>query len=413
MSARTANPKLAKVAAKQQDKTPKIAPAHSETQQGTDLHAVLHLQQTVGNRAVSRLIQAKLTVGPAGDRYEQEADRVAQQVTAMSASIMPAPAAQQPALQRAPDEEDELQMKPLVASITPLVQRAAAPEEEEIQTKSLVQRAAEEEDELQMKPLLQRAPIEEEEVQTKSIVQRAAEEEEEELQAKPAVQRAAGGAGFEVSGNFEQQLPATVRNFMEPRFGTDFSGVRIHTGSQSAQLNRSVSAQAFTLGQDIYLGEGKDDVESSAGKSLLAHELTHVVQQTGSYQVQRQVTGVIQRVWANTVEHAKSIRDNIRLYEDRLDHIIEEHALSGGEGRDRIGRFNTDNRETIRNYVLATIKSGTPKLGPRSAYDFECDFTGPIGTDDAGAESKRVRVVVTQATQKNDNVGKVQTAYPI
>jgi hypothetical protein len=238
---------------------------------------ILTLQRTIGNSATTRLIQTKLTVGPAGDQYEQEADRVAAQVM-----TMPAPAETQPALQRAPEEE-ELQMKPLAAplaaSITPLVQRAA-----------------EEEDELQMKPLAER-------------VQRL--EEEEELQAKPDVQRAATGAGFEVGGEFEQQLaasrgggsplPAEVRSFMEPRFGADFSGVRVHAGSESAQLNRSVSAQAFTHGQDIYLGEGKDDLESAQGKQLLAHELTHVVQQTGQSQLSRQMQrsrlpAVIQRV---------------------------------------------------------------------------------------------------------------------
>jgi hypothetical protein len=230
---------------------------------------VLNLQRLAGNRATAQLIQTKLTVGAAGDRYEQEADRVAAQVMAMPASTGPAPetaATQSPAVQRQADEE-EIQAKPLASTITPLIQREPAPEEEEVQTK----------------PIAQRAP-----------------EEEEELQAKPAVQHASHGEGFEVGGDFEQQLAATrgggsplpesVRTFMEPRFGTDFSGVRIHTGSQSAQLNRSVSAQAFTLGQDIYLGQGKDDVESAQGKSLLAHELTHVVQQTGA--VQRAPRGV-------------------------------------------------------------------------------------------------------------------------
>ena len=74
---------------------------------------------------------------------------------------------------------------------------------------------------------------------------------------------------------------------MEPRFGADFSGVRIHTGSEAAQLNREVSAQAFTHGQDIYLGEGKTDVASAQGKQLLAHELTHTIQQGASPQAQR------------------------------------------------------------------------------------------------------------------------------
>jgi hypothetical protein len=375
---------------------------------------MLRLQRTAGNRAVAHFIQTKLTVGPAHDQYEQEADRVAQQVMTMPTPIggtQPA-GADHSSVQREAAEEEEVQMKPLAASITPLVQRQAE-EEEEIQAKPIAQRQPEEE-ELQMKPAVQR------------------QEDEDQLQMTPAMQRL-GEGGFEVNDVFEQQLaasrgsgsplPASAREFMEPRFGADFSGVRVHSGSESAQLNRSVSANAFTIGQDIYLGEGKSDVTSAAGKELLAHELTHVIQQQGPGMIHRQMAlsnisraaGVIQRVWANTVEHAISIRDkgNIRLYDDRLAHIIEEHASSGGEGRDRVGRFNTDTAGTIKNYVLDTIQHGTPKLGPRSAYDFECDFTGPIGTNDAGAESKRVRVVVVQATQKNDNVGKVQTAYPI
>lgn len=78
-------------------------------------------------------------------------------------------------------------------------------------------------------------------------------------------------------------LPASTRAFMEPRFGADFSRVRLHTGGEAAQLNRAVSAQAFTHGHDIYLGEGTNNVESSAGKQLLAHELAHVVQQSRFY----------------------------------------------------------------------------------------------------------------------------------
>ena len=411
---------------------------------------MLALQRSAGNRAVSRLIQTKLAVGPAGDRYEQEADRVAQQVMSM-----PAPAQKQSTVQRQ-GEEEEIQMKPLAATITPLVQRQE--DEEELQTKPIAQRAPEEEEEVQMKSLVQRQE-DEEELQMKPLVQRQEDEEElqlkplmqrqedeEEIQTQPIVQRASedekevpvqmkrqvqrlGEGGFEVDGAFEQRLatsrgggtplPAPVRKFMEPRFGADFSNVRVHTGGESAQLNRSVSAQAFTVGKDIYLGAGKDDVTSSAGKELLAHELTHVVQQTGLMQRQTipvlatQGARVIQRTWEHTVEHAVTIRDNIRLYPDRLAHIIEEHALSGGAGRGKVSRFNTDNVAFIESYVRNTIKFGTVKLGPRGAYDFECNFAGPIGTTNDGKSSSRVRVVVVQATAKNDNVGKVQTGYPI
>jgi hypothetical protein len=75
-------------------------------------------------------------------------------------------------------------------------------------------------------------------------------------------------------------LPAEVRGSMESAFDTDFSGVRLHTGAESAALNQQLQANAFTTGSDIFLGAGTD-VSSPAGTRLLAHELTHVVQQQG------------------------------------------------------------------------------------------------------------------------------------
>ncbi|MBT0665988.1 DUF4157 domain-containing protein [Geobacter pelophilus] len=78
------------------------------------------------------------------------------------------------------------------------------------------------------------------------------------------------------------RLPDEVRSYMEPRFGVDFSGVRLHTGSDAAQMNHELAAQAFTHGNDIYMGEGRFSPGTDAGRWLLAHELTHVVQQGGA-----------------------------------------------------------------------------------------------------------------------------------
>lgn len=75
-------------------------------------------------------------------------------------------------------------------------------------------------------------------------------------------------------------LPATTRKQMENSFGMDFSGVRLHTDNHAAQMNKELHAQAFTHGSDIYFGSGKYDTNSTGGQHLLAHELTHVVQQT-------------------------------------------------------------------------------------------------------------------------------------
>ncbi|MCA9925102.1 MAG: DUF4157 domain-containing protein, partial [Anaerolineales bacterium] len=84
-----------------------------------------------------------------------------------------------------------------------------------------------------------------------------------------------------------QPLADNVRTPMENAFGTDFSGVKVHTGSQSDMLNQSIQARAFTTGQDIFFRQGEYNLGSSGGQELLAHELTHVVQQGGAT-VQRQ-----------------------------------------------------------------------------------------------------------------------------
>ena len=95
-------------------------------------------------------------------------------------------------------------------------------------------------------------------------------------------------AGDDVESRLSQskgsgsQLPDAVRTYMEPRFGVDFSHVRIHTGSNSQQMNQTIGAQAFTHGADVYYGAGS----SPTNLELTAHELTHVVQQTGGVPLQ-------------------------------------------------------------------------------------------------------------------------------
>jgi len=74
-------------------------------------------------------------------------------------------------------------------------------------------------------------------------------------------------------------LPASSQTEMEDRFGADFSRVRIHTGDYAARLSRQLSAKAFTVGSDIYFSGGAFSPELSEGKFLLAHELTHTIQQ--------------------------------------------------------------------------------------------------------------------------------------
>jgi hypothetical protein len=72
-----------------------------------------------------------------------------------------------------------------------------------------------------------------------------------------------------------------TRSRMESAFGADFSGVRIHTDGRADGLSQSLSARAFTTGSDVFFRQGEYNPGSSSGRELLAHELTHVVQQNG------------------------------------------------------------------------------------------------------------------------------------
>jgi len=93
-------------------------------------------------------------------------------------------------------------------------------------------------------------------------------------------------AGIEQARGGGQPLDRTVQRQMESAFGTNFSHVRVHTDSGADTLNHALSARAFTTGQDIFFRQGEYNPGSSAGRQLLAHELTHVVQQNG-FGVQR------------------------------------------------------------------------------------------------------------------------------
>ena len=85
----------------------------------------------------------------------------------------------------------------------------------------------------------------------------------------------------EVLGSSGQPLDATTRAFMEPRFGHDFSQVRVHTDPRAAESAEAVNAHAYTVGRDVVFAPGQYQPTTEAGNAVLAHELSHVVQQDG------------------------------------------------------------------------------------------------------------------------------------
>jgi Domain of unknown function (DUF4157) len=173
------------------------------------------------------IIQAKLTINSLGDKYEQEADAMANKVMRM------------------PSKEGK-----------------------EIASSSSIIGAS---------------------------IQRKCSACEEEEKQKPIMRKESGNmAGMQVSNSFSRNLnttkgdglnlPKSTKSFMENAFSADFSQVRIHADSQANNLSQSINAKAFTHGNDIYFGAGQYNPNSYSGKSLLAHELTHTVQQNGKIQ---------------------------------------------------------------------------------------------------------------------------------
>jgi hypothetical protein len=207
-----------------------------------DVHAPTYHRQSmpIPNRLS---VQAKLSIGQVGDRYEQEADQVAAQVV----QRLNAPKLERsPVLQREVEEDEELQMKPVL------------------------QREVEEDEELQMKPVLQREVEEDEELQMKAVRSEPIEGGDASAELESAINSARGSG---------QTMDTDLQAKMGEAMGADFSGVKIHTDSQSDQMNRSIQAKAFTTGKDIFFRQGEYNPGSTGGQELLAHELTHTIQQ--------------------------------------------------------------------------------------------------------------------------------------
>lgn len=87
-----------------------------------------------------------------------------------------------------------------------------------------------------------------------------------------------------VGSSVGQPLPRGLKHDMEPRFGADFSAVRVHTGDSAARASRRLNAAAFTVGHEVFFGRGRFAPGSVEGRSLIAHELTHTIQQGGAAQ---------------------------------------------------------------------------------------------------------------------------------
>jgi hypothetical protein len=192
----------------------------------------IHLQQTFGNQQVQQMIksnvlQAKLKVSQPNDPYEREADQVADQVM-----------------------------------------RMPSPKESYVPIKNI--------DDKKIDRKCKSCEKEENEELKKIKINRKKKNDSSSLDSH--ISDGNGKDFNDVTSKQGSPLDTSTREFMESRFGYDFGNVRIHTGEKASKSAQSVNALAYTIGNNIVF-EGRYLPKSKSGKKLLAHELTHVVQQ--------------------------------------------------------------------------------------------------------------------------------------
>lgn len=260
-------------------------PAHGQQSQQPFFNkggenALSHETSAEKEMAAPFFVQRKLTIGKPDDHFEKEADSVADKVI----QRMSEPTAEQ-AIQAKPANAPT----PQTITAIPTAPAKPAAVQESLQKKEETE-GKEEEEVVQRKPIFDSmADAPEERIQRKPVFDSMVAPQEETIQRKesgttpePAhdglqqrLQSTKGGG---------QALPVETRSAMESSMGADFSGVRIHTGREAASLSDELGAQAFTHGNDIYFNEGKYAPSDKGGQHLLAHELTHTVQQGASVQ---------------------------------------------------------------------------------------------------------------------------------
>jgi hypothetical protein len=203
-------------------------------------HPLVDLQRRAGNQTTQRLlkhgIQPKLRVGSPNDRYEREADRVARAVTRLSTPT---------------GSEQSVENASVAGRTVPRIQRLCARCRERFQH-----------------GLPLNCPDCERTLRRSPSVAGGLPTVSDEVASEIAHSRGNG-----------HPLPPSTRAFFESRFGHEFGDVRVHVGPSAARLNRALDARAFTLGRDVFFGASEYRPESEGGRELLAHELTHVVQQ--------------------------------------------------------------------------------------------------------------------------------------
>lgn len=338
--------------------------------------------------------QEKLKVGNKADSAEREADQVADKVVQRSEllgkGLLGGPAFIQPRVQlheensvqkETESDEVEVQEKPIAENITQL--KLADDDETKPIQKKCKECGTVSNNQEEKCPTCQKKA---------QKVQLSSEKEGESTGNLEEALNSSKGQG--------EKMDSSTLGEMNNSFGTDFSGVHIHTGSNAIQMSQDLGAQAFTHGSDVYFNQGKYDPSSKEGKHLLAHELTHTVQQGAVGKSIQKKDVVIQR--KTIKESVDIIEDALQGYTSRWDSekiLAEfvkhrgnkaklEELLTGVKGRasnngeTSTGMINwlfddltAENARSLRNLLIKAKVSAVNQMVADLVYDYLSGYT--------------------------------------
>jgi hypothetical protein len=210
-------------------------------------------------------------------------------------------------------------------------------------------------------------------------------------------------------------LDSAAQASMGRAFNADFSGVRVHTNSQADTLNQSLNARAFTTGQDIYFKQGEYNPGSSSGKELLAHELTHVVQQNGEkiqgkYEDESECPGCVGRASAiNRSNQTKlTVNSPDDAYEQEADRAgqayakWEQQSLTTAGSGESVGRQAVEEEKKEESPMMSKFKDGWVQRQPEAETEEEEMAQAKLQKD--GVQRQEEEEELAQAKLQKDGV---------
>ena len=360
-------------------------------------------------------IQTKLSVNAPNDKYEKEADHVADAVTSgqpiANGGLYPQIS---PVVQRKMDkeeapiqtkkeskdeekiqrkEEDEMVQRKMDKEEAPIQTKKESKDEEKIQRK--------EEDEMVQKKEEKEEPIQKRE--EKESIQKKTNEDEESVQRRSdgKINRTPNQsfiAKLKSRIGFGEPLADTVRGKMETGFGADFSAIRIHRDNAAASLTKAIKAQAFTRGKDVFFNKGKYDPTSTQGANLLAHELTHTIQQGAVAAKSNEPTAesTTEIIDTTSTEQTQTI-DSIAT-PPPSEEVLEQDQSAEPKTKEEVFSFIVDETQAEIQEDPATKAPNTPEED--TAFQNQLKFVEKKGKKQRQHQPKAVEIANTKKAAK-------------